>query len=413
LVQERAAFDNGATRRVCPPAETLERVRPLLERFGITRVANITGLDRIGIPVAVAIRPASRSLVVSQGKGATLIDAKVSAIMESIELHHAERPDVPVRIASLRELRREGSAVLDCGAMPRNLTSGFDERAAIGWVRGVDLMSGASCWAPYGYVDVDDSLAAWPTPAGIPVNSNGLASGNCRDEAVLHALFELVERDAVALWHLAEDEARRASSVDPSTIDDPHCRALIDRYEQAGLDVHVFDVTSDVGLPVYKVFIREKSSGDRDIFSAAGSGCHRWRGIALSRALTEAAQCRLTHIAGAREDLVHDDYAATPERLSQVRAYVSLVERPSHPFRGEAAGEPDQNEIFADTLSASLSALQAVGITQAVAVSLAPEELGLSVVRMLVPGLEGLVFDAGYVPGARARHIVEANGAWA
>jgi ribosomal protein S12 methylthiotransferase accessory factor len=159
------------------------------------------------------------------------------------------------------------------------------------------------------------------------------------------------------------------------------------------------------------VFIREKSGGDRGIFSAAGNGCHAWRGIALSRALTEAAQCRLTPIAGAREDLAHDDYAATPERLAQVRAYVSLAERPSRPFRAEAVGEPDLNESFADSLSATLSALQAAGIAQAVAVSLAPEELGPSVVRMLVPGPEGLVFDAGYVPGARARYIVVGKGA--
>src|SRR4051795_11994988 len=61
-------FRRGAHRAV-PPAETLARVRPLMARMGITRLGNITGLDRIGIPVAVAVRPNSRSVSVSQGKG--------------------------------------------------------------------------------------------------------------------------------------------------------------------------------------------------------------------------------------------------------------------------------------------------------------------------------------------------------
>ncbi|WP_250890463.1 YcaO-like family protein [Sphingobium nicotianae] len=405
------AFDNGGTRRACSTVETLDRLQPLLERFGITRVANITGLDRIGIPVAVAIRPASKSLVVSQGKGATLTDAKVSAIMESIELHHAERPHVPVRIASLHELRREGSAILDCAAMPRTLASGFDEQMAIAWAQGIDLTGGAPCWVPYGYVDVDDSLSALPVPIGIPVNSNGLASGNVRDEAILHALFELVERDAIALWHLADEEVRQARAVDLSTLDDPHCRVLVDQYDRANVDVHVFDLTSDIDLPVYQVFIRERGNGDRDAFSAEGSGCHRWRGIALSRALTEAAQCRLTHIAGAREDLVHDDYAATSERLAQIKRYLSLTGGPVRPFQPADKTDPGSAETFAETLSQTISALQAVGIEQVVAVSLAPEDLGIHVVRMLVPGLEGLVFEPGYVPGARARALLKAQRA--
>lgn len=411
VANQPRTFDNGGTRRACSPAQTLHRIHPLLDRFGITRVADITGLDRIGIPVAVAIRPASRSLVVSQGKGATLVDAKVSAIMESIELHHAERPAVAVRIASRSDLRREGLATLDCASMPRIHSSGFDETAALCWVRGVDLMGDSPCWAPYGYVDIDDSVTSWPTPLGIPVNSNGLASGNVRDEAVLHALCELIERDAIALWHLCGDQARRERAIDLATIDDFHCRALLARYDAAGLDVHVFDLASDIALPVFKVVIREREGGERDVYSAAGSGCHRWRGIALSRALTEAAQCRLTHIAGAREDLNHDDYAETSARLEQLGAFVDLSREARRSFRAGSPPDPDPSESIAKTLASTLRALRNVGIGQAVAVDLAPEDLGLHVVRVLVPGLEGLVFEPGYIPGARGTAMLDRHGA--
>ena len=73
-----------------PPEETLARLVPHLGRMGITRVANVTGLDRVGVPVVTAVRPNARSLAVSQGKGLTLAAAKVSAIMEAAELYHAE-----------------------------------------------------------------------------------------------------------------------------------------------------------------------------------------------------------------------------------------------------------------------------------------------------------------------------------
>src|SRR5262245_49557818 len=94
------------TERICTPADTYEKIRPHLTSIGITRVANVTGLDRIGLPVVMVTRPNSRSLSVSQGKGLDLIEARVSGIMEAIELHHAEFPRVPVRIDTFDNLSR-------------------------------------------------------------------------------------------------------------------------------------------------------------------------------------------------------------------------------------------------------------------------------------------------------------------
>lgn len=412
MVNTGSIFHSGGTRRIEPPARSLERLLPQLGKFGITRLANITGLDWIGIPVVTAIRPLSRSLVVAQGKGVTLLDAKVSALMESIELFHAERPAIPVRIASLRDLAREGAAIIDCTRLPRSGAEPFDEAQAIAWTVGTDLIAGTGLWVPYACVAVDDSLSALPIPHGIPVHSNGLASGNSIEEATVHALCELIERDAIALWHAGPDDYREGTAVDPVSIDDPLCRALIDKYERAGIDVHLFDLTSDIGLPVYEVFIRERTrAGDRAAFSAVGSGCHPWRGIALSRALTEAAQCRLTHIAGAREDLAQGDYAVSPERMRQIARYTSLTRAPGRRFRDEKDVEPDPGESFAATLARIVDALRAVGCPQIVSVDLTSPSHGISVVRLLVPGLEGLAFDVDYAPGQRLRRINAAAGA--
>ena len=112
------------THRTCAPAETLARVAPLLAGMGITRVANVTGLDRTGIPVVMVCRPNARSIAVSQGKGLTLEAAKASGIMESIEVWHAELIMRPVKLASLDEMRGEHRMV-DVGRLPRAAGSPF------------------------------------------------------------------------------------------------------------------------------------------------------------------------------------------------------------------------------------------------------------------------------------------------
>src|SRR5712692_8315682 len=93
------------TRRAASPAQTLRRITPLLPRAGITRLADVTGLDWIGLPVYQAIRPNSRNISVSQGKGLTRAQAKVSALMESLESFHAEeiaRSGVRATVGSMR-----------------------------------------------------------------------------------------------------------------------------------------------------------------------------------------------------------------------------------------------------------------------------------------------------------------------
>jgi ribosomal protein S12 methylthiotransferase accessory factor len=101
---DRAGFKayRHGTHRTLDPARTLARVQPHLARMGITRIANVTGLDRIGVPVVMVCRPNARSLAVSQGKGLTLDAAKASGVMEALELDHAERILLPLMLGSAR-----------------------------------------------------------------------------------------------------------------------------------------------------------------------------------------------------------------------------------------------------------------------------------------------------------------------
>ena len=141
------------------PDETLGRLEPVTSSVGITRVANITGLDRIGIPVVSVCRPNSRSLAVYQGKGTTLSAAKVSGIMESIERFHAEfAPPPDVKAAYLDMQDRE--ELIDVRSLPRRRGAVFQPRLERGWSKGIDLISFRSIWVPYETVQYATAFAS-------------------------------------------------------------------------------------------------------------------------------------------------------------------------------------------------------------------------------------------------------------
>ena len=142
------AYRRG-THRTVDPAATLARAQPHLAAMGITRIANVTGLDRIGVPVVMVCRPNARSLAVSQGKGLTLEAAKASGVMEAIELYHAERIELPLKLGSARELASTPSP-----GRPRRpaalAESRFHVDLPILWIEGRNLLSDdAPTWLPY------------------------------------------------------------------------------------------------------------------------------------------------------------------------------------------------------------------------------------------------------------------------
>src|SRR5437762_3718273 len=124
-------FRSGS-HRVVAPEETLKLVSPFLQVMGITRIADVTGLDVIGIPVVVVCRPNSRSLAVSQGKGLDLAAARASGLMESVETHHAERIDLPLKLATCEEMRAS-YRVADAARLPRTTRSVFHPALPLLW----------------------------------------------------------------------------------------------------------------------------------------------------------------------------------------------------------------------------------------------------------------------------------------
>ena len=393
------------THRATSPEDTLTRLAPLRSVCGITRLADVTGLDRIGLPVIQSVRPNARSTAVSMGKGIDAAAARASALMEAIETWHAERIDRPLRLARWHELHAAAAPTVDVARLPRSSSVTFDPDRSMLWIEGRDLGRDCASWVPFELVHADDTLDL-PGSGSFPAGTNGLAGGNHLQEARAHALCEVIERDAVALWFHSTAPMRAARLVDLATIDHPDARDVLARLVAAGLDVWVWDVTSDLGVPAFLAAIIDRR--DPTGHSGLGAGCHLSREVALLRALLEAAQVRLTYIAGARDDIPLRDYAAIAvhERTRQLRA-----------LAGDAAGGRDfatlsslATEDLAQDVAVLLRRLAAADLTQVVEVELTRAELGIPVVRILVPGLEGPHDHPDYLPGARALAVRDHAG---
>lgn len=389
------------THRLIDPATTVARVRRVAPAMGITRVANVTGLDTLGIPVVMAVRPNSRSLAVSQGKGLTLDAAKASALMESVEGYHAERILAPLKHASYEELRY-GHRVVDVDRLPRPDNSRFHPELRLLWIEGHDLVADEPTWVPYEMVYTDYTLPQ-PTGSGcFSGSSNGLASGNHLLEATSHALSEVIERDATTLWTYG-GRAAAARRVRLDTVDDPGCRQVLEAYERDSIEVGVWETTTDVGLPAFLCTIVPRPGAERHLYANSGMGCHPRREVALLRALTEAAQSRLTLISGSRDDNASQTYGLLldADTLHEERTRLTYDE----PVVDYAAAPSWEHDTFAADVAAEVAQLVAVGIEQVVVVDLTRHELGIPVVRVVVPGLEGVHHAPGYVLGQRGRAV--------
>ncbi len=387
--------------------------------LGITRLANITGLDYLGVPVFIAVRPNGRSLSVAQGKGLDVASARVSALMEAVEFAHAEAPGLTVRRAAYAELKKT-ARVADPKRLAQQKGTVFRPDDEISWVQGKLWNSDEQVWVPYDLVHLDftdpprNSLRKFRPSrgrvgaSGFLTSSNGLASGNTNDEALCAALCELIERDATALWrHRGESEkAQRRialASVDDD-INDPGAAALLAQLAARGMDVTLWDVTSDVGIATVLCRLREAPGHARSRLGAFwGSGCHPTAGIALTRAVTEAVQSRLGFISGSRDDLHAADYEepAAPALLAAVRDAMAARRKAKSFARVPSV----VNRTFAEDLAHLAKALARVGMDEIVTVDLTRAEFGIPVMRAIVPGLEGVADHGLCKPGARARAL--------
>jgi ribosomal protein S12 methylthiotransferase accessory factor len=371
--------------RVRAPAETLAAMRPRLVEFGITRLARLTGLDELGVPVWAAVRPNALTLAVSQGKGVDDDAAAASAMMEAVEVATAERPDLPRLTLSPQAMAASGRRAAPLDELLRVGASPPRPDEPIDWIAGVELMDGGPVWVPLDAVRLGEAAVQ----ARYWQSTDGLASGNVLWEAAFHGLCERVERDALTLWSLVGDAEVGDRCRDPRDFDDCELAALAARIEAAGLRLRLFDISTDVAIPVCFATISPPPDRDparwRHFDLQSGSGCHPNPARAAIRAVTEAAQSRLTAISGARDDFDPDDYRA---RIALDLLPFVQAEPSARAPAAAAAVEP------ADYVGCIVSRLRAIGVGSAIVAPLESGERGFAVAKALVSDLET-------IPGAR------------
>lgn len=373
---EAATTLRDGTHRAATLEQTWARFAPAAKRAGITRFAELTGLDTLGIPVFAAVRPLGRSLSTQQGKGASPLAAKVSALMESLETWTAEQLAPTVR-GSYRRLRAGAVPPIDVRRLPRPRQR-LDLAATWRWVEGRDLATDRPVLVPFECVTLDTTFTKPPV---FDVSSNGLASGNVLAEAILHGLCEVLERDAEAAWRRTGGDRRLVLD----TVDDPLCRGLIERIVATGARVFVWDLGATELAAIGCAIVEDpREPSWRDLGCYQGFGAHLVPEVAIARALTEAAQTRLTYIAGARDDFFPADYAQATDR----EVLHALWERLAAPC-DEPVLFDELPRFDAPSLGAGLGGLvervTAAG-DRVVAVELTHPALRVPVVKVLVPG---------------------------
>jgi ribosomal protein S12 methylthiotransferase accessory factor len=396
-VERRNSKDRfDGTYRVCPPEETLARITPLLPAAGITRLANVTGLDRIGIPVVMSVRPDGVTLSVAAGKGFTLAAAKVSAAMEALEIFHAETARLKTIVASHREISQTGSIVpIELLALCKNSLFHPDRDEL--WTEGWDLISNEPVFVPMAQVVMPNGNRA--ALANFQIGSNGLASGNVFLEAVCHALLEVIERDAVSVGKLRPRSEPVARKIDPRSLGSAMVDDLVDRCEAAGTTLVARDFTADTNVPTYVVRLIDNEIRHMGVYG--GYGTHLDPATAMLRAITEAAQSRVVYIAGARDDLMALDY----RRAKKFDDWRAAIDEQTPP---EGPRTIDVTPSLEGDIHLLLERVTKVGIEQVIVIDMTRPPFDVPVVRVIVPGLEGYMFDH-YVPGPRGRRAREGS----
>ena len=403
-----AAVFLSTSARTTPLSVTRRHARALARALGISRVTDITRLDTVGIPVFASIRPDAQpgSLCVNAGKGLRMDEARVGAYMEAIEFAFAE-----FNRAGLTVVHRPAGEVYEGPARPDSILDFCPHMGTeiplddpLPCVDAEDILTGERFAVPAELVFLPFT-ASDDVPRYFGANSNGLASGNSVLEATVHGLAEVIERDVCSFYHMDDDSAL----VDPGTFPASLSRVL-GGIRSAGLSLYVRAVLNAFGLPFFTATVVDHHRID-PIFVNGGQGCHPSPAIAVTRAVTEALQSRLSFIHGGRDDLT-DTYRryerwSAARREKQARTIIARAARTEPTIRFADVTAPPPARSLHGLLQQMVDAVLRVHRTRVLRVTYTPPELPLQVVRVLVPGLEFFTLTSARVGHRLAAHVAQ------
>ncbi|RBQ24221.1 hypothetical protein ALNOE001_03340 [Candidatus Methanobinarius endosymbioticus] len=390
----------SCTHRVVDPSKTIAKYESKLKTAGITRVTEITHLDRIGIPVFSAIRPTAQGGGVSiyAGKGVKKEQAKASAMMEGFERYSAEKQesdDENSKIANIEEISSfdyisPNDLILSNEV--KNLD--FEKENKLEWSPVTDISTektfyipSNSIYHPYVPNETNNSNKATAIFKG---NTNGLASGNVLEEAVLHGILEVLERDA---WSIFELTKRNKKEINIENIENPLIQSLIEKFKKESIDIKLMDLTADINIPTIAATADDTILQDPALLTL-GVGTHLNPEIAVFRALTEVAQSRATQIHGTREDTTRAVFMrkAGYKRMKIMNKHYFEKEKDEKIIELNTIKDKSTDSLKKD-IEITTKELKENGLKNILFKDLTREEIGVNVVRVIVPGTENYAID--------------------
>ena len=385
------------THRIIPPSQTIENNEDKCKTAGITRITEITHLDRIGLPVFSAIRPTSQDGAISiyGGKGISVEHAKASAIMEGFERYSAEKQDENTVTGTISEISSKGNIIdIETLNLPKDFRKENIDLLNLEWNICHDLISGEDYYVPsnaiyHPYVVEDNSIQSL-----FKSNTNGLASGNSLEEAILHGMFEVIERDA---WSIFELTHKNSSQIDLDSIDSDVVNDALLKFSENEINIKLMDLTADINVPTIAASADDTLLKDAGLLTL-GIGTHLDPEVAILRSLTEVAQSRATQIHGAREDTVRADFARTAgyERMKRINKHYFQEEDEKISLSDI---ENRSTDSITQDINIVLDELKANEIEHVLYYDLTRPELDVDVVRVIIPTMELYSIDqsrAGY-----------------
>jgi oxazoline/thiazoline synthase len=422
LASRRVSFAEDGGHRAVTPEETLEKYRHHVSPITgvVNRLFPVRG-DGIAFVYLASHNPAIRIDRVdtlkrglrhaSSGKGMSDIQAKTSALCEAIERYSGEFTGTEPRIAA--SFRALGGDAVHPGEVMRFsarqyrereawnsrrsrfnvVPEPFDEEARIDWTPVWSLTQQRHKYLPtellyFGARASTDGEASYCVGC-----SNGNASGNNLEEAVLQGALELVERDAVAMWWY---NRLKKPGVDVASFDDRRLMDLLAYYGTLGRDAWALDLTSDLGIPAFAAVSRLRDAPEERILF--GLGCHLDPRLALQRAFGEMNQILGMAEAGGEDGSLHIEDRETLNWLTTAtvanQPYLTPDDRLPLKRRGDYATS-HRGDLIDDILLCR-RLVEERGMEMLV-LDQTRADVGMPVVKVIVPGLRH--FWARFAPG--------------
>lgn len=369
-----------------------------LLQYGVTRIADVTGLDTIGLPIFTACRPPGEAITISAGKGLTRIDSMAGAILEGVELWSAEHPELSPEwfYCSHAQAVKQFKSVVPFEMLQLARDAPVTVNTPLPFEEMDDVLRGGGVMVPSDMIWLISRCK--PPFQYFQSSSSGLAAGVSYKDAMLSGLYEVVERDGWAISEFIQEHTgqwRECISLEGELHSS--IQFCMDRLYASSVTPFLFDLTRDTGVPIFRCTILDSSNNSPGAFS--GFGCSLDPVTAARRAITEACQGRAAYIGGARDDLFRRRFIL----MKNLRMDILLDMYESLPLRRNMS---DYIEVHFDSIDEELSELVAklkhAGITEVYCKTLYTcHDPDFTIVKVICPQLETPLWEH-YASGKRA-----------